>query len=141
MRNDRALLILVLADFALVMFTIAAEFALRSTLPHPLRGFASSPEWSLADIALFPWWFAIVGATVVSWIGLLNYWWPARMLYVGAWVAWLVLVALSGPSVMTAVGAAIETAEHLVGGLIIGLVYFSDLSRRFEEGDLETAPA
>jgi hypothetical protein len=141
MRNDRVLLILVVADFALVMFTLVAEFALSSTLPQPLRGYASLPEFTLADIALFPWWLAIVGATLVSWIGLLNYWWPSRILYVGAWLAWLVLVALSGPSVMTAAGAAIETLEHLVGGTIIGVVYFSDLSKRFEEGDLETAPA
>ena len=141
MRNDRVLLVLVLADIFLVILTLVAESAFFSTLPDSLRGHASMPQLSLTEIALFPWWFAIVVATLVSWFGLLNYWWPSRILYVGAWLAWLVLVALSGPSVMTAAGAAIETLEHLVGGAIIGVVYFSDLSKRFDEGDLETAPA
>ena len=141
MRNDRVLLILVVADFVLVMFTLITEFALSWTLPQPLRGYTSSSEIRLTDVALFPWWLGVVGATLVSWIGLLNYWRPARILYVGAWVAWLGLVALSGPSVMTAPGAAIEKLEHLVGGAIIGLVYFSDVSKRFDESDLETAPA
>jgi hypothetical protein len=141
MRNDRVLLILVAADFVLVMLTVVAEFALSPTLPDPLRKYASLLELSLDHIVLFPVWLGIVVATLVSWIGLLNYWWPSRILYVGAWLAWLGLVALSGPSVMTAAGAAIETLEHLVGGMIIGVVYFSDLSKRFDEAELEPAPA
>ena len=143
MRNDRVLVFLVIADFALVMFTVAAEFALNWTLPVPLRPYAAQPqpEFDLLGIVLFPWWLAIVAVTFVSWIGLLNYWWPSRILYAAAWVLWLGLVSASGPSVMTGVGAAIETLEHLVGGAIIGIVYFSDLSKRFEDTDLETAPA
>lgn len=137
MRNERVLLILVLADFALVIGTIAAEAALSFMLPAPLLEEVIRPN--LADLVRLPWFIAIVLATVVSWIGLLNYWVPARILYLGAWAAWLVLVATAGPSVMTGPGAAIETLEHLVGGAIIGVVYFSDLRRRFDD-DSEPEP-
>ena len=139
MRNDRALLILVLADIALVILTVVAEVSLNFTLPTPLRPYGGLGHPTLADLVRFPMWITIVAGTVVAWIGLLNYWWPSRMIYAVAWGAWLLLVAVSGPSVMTAVGAAIETLEHLVGGAIIALVYFSDLSKRFEEDDV-TAP-
>ena len=139
MRNDRVLFVLVVADFVLVLLVVGAEWVLNSTLPQPLRDYTGG--WSFADILRFPLWVGIAIVTLVSWIGLLNYWWPARILYVVAWAAWLLLVAASGPTVMTAAGAAIETLEHLVGGAIIGLVYFSDLNKRFDDGGLETATA
>ena len=142
MRNDRALLILVIADFALVILTLVTEVAFNPSLPVPLRDYGGlGARLTIGDILRFPLWITIVMATLVSWIGLLNYWWPSRMIYTVAWIAWLALVALSGPSVMTAAGAAIETLEHLVGGAIIGLVYFSDLSKRFEEDDVAVATA
>ena len=139
MRNDRALLILVLADIVLVILTVVTEVALNSTLPAPLRPYGGLGHPTLADLVRLPLWITIVVGTFVGWIGLLNYWWPSRGIYAGAWAAWLLLVAVSGPSVMTAAGAAVETLEHLVGGAIIALVYFSDLSKRFEEDDV-TAP-
>jgi hypothetical protein len=73
----------------------------------------------------------VVGGTVVAWLGLLNYWRFSRELYVTAWVFWVLLILLSGPSVMTPVGAMVDTLESVVGGAIMSLVYFSDLSRRF----------
>ena len=139
MRNDRALLVLVLADFALVILTIVTELSFQSTLPAALRDYGGFGHPTLGDIVRIPVWIAIAMGTFVAWIGLLNYWWPSRMIYAVAWAAWLLLVAMSGPSVMTAAGAAVETLEHLVGGAIIALVYFSDLSKRFEEDDV-TAP-
>jgi hypothetical protein len=90
-------------------------------------------------IIWFPLWVAIAVTTLVSWIGLLNHWWPARILYVGSWAAWILLVAASGPSVTSAIGATLETLEHLAGGAIIGIVYFSDLSKRFDDAELEVA--
>lgn len=142
MRNDRLLLILVVADFVLVMLTIGAEFALSSTLPQPLRAYSSAGEWRPRDFVLFPLLLGIAVTTLVAWIGLINYWWPARILYVGTWMGWLLLTTLSGPSVTPAVGAALETLDSLVGGAIISLVFFSDLSKRFDdERDLQEVTA
>ena len=53
MRNDRALLILVVADFVLVLGTIAAEAALATALlPAPLLAEVVKP--SLADLVRLP---------------------------------------------------------------------------------------
>jgi len=139
MRNDRVLFFLVVADFILVMLTFAGSFLLDSTLPQPLRDFTSFRQSNLPHIVWFPLWVGIAVATLASWIGLLNYWWVGRILYVGTWTAWILLVAASGPSVTTAAGATIETLEHLVGGAIIGLVYFSDLAKRFDQAELDVA--
>jgi len=145
MQKDRLFRILVLADIVLVTLTIAAEFAFHGTLPEPLRAYAWSTyfgNWSVTAFALLMFWLAIVVATLVSWVGLLLYWWPARAFYVGAWLAMLVLLATSGPSVLTAPGAALDTLEHIVGGILIGMMYFSDeVRQRFEESDLEPVAA
>lgn len=135
MRKDHLLLGLVVTDFVLVVLTITAEFALNWTLPERLRGYEFGNLGIAGAMTLFPLWVAIVLATFVSWIGLINFWQPARVIYAGAWVAWLLLLVAAGPSVTTGAGAAIETLEHLVGGAILALVYFSDLSKRFEEED------
>jgi hypothetical protein len=139
MSKDHLLLGLVVTDVVLVALTIAAEFALNWTLPEPLRGYEFGNLGIAGAMTLFPLWAAIVIATFVSWIGLINFWRPSRVIYAGAWVAWVLLLIASGPSVMTAAGAAIETLEHLVGGAILGLVYFSDLSKRFEEEEEPTS--
>jgi purine-cytosine permease-like protein len=73
-----------------------------------------------------------VSCTVVAWVGLLNLWRFARRLYLVGWAMWIPLLLLSGPSVMTSLGAMLSTVEAVVGGAIVGLVYFSDLSRHFE---------
>jgi hypothetical protein len=135
MRNDRVLLLLVIADIVLVMLTIGAEVALHTTLPEPLRAYAGWGAWSWADVVRLPLWLVIVLTTFVSWFGLLKYWWPARILYIGAWIGWILLIATSGPGAMTGVGSAIDRLEHVVGGMIISLVCFSDLRKRFEEDD------
>jgi hypothetical protein len=37
--------------------------------------------------------------------------------------------------VLTAPGAVLDTLEHLVSGILIGMMYFSDVKLRFEEDD------
>lgn len=145
MRKDRLFQILVIADIALATLTIAAEFAFHRTLPEALRAYAWTQyvgNWNFTGVALFFLWIVLITATIISWIGLLLYWWPARAFYVGAWVAMLVMLLASGPSVLTAPGAALDTLEHVVGGILIGMMYFSDdVRQRFEESDLEPVAA
>ena len=133
MSKERLLLTLVLADVVLAFGVVTSEIAFRWTLPtallgYSIGGFSDPSPWSLGLSAL---WYVVVGCTVVAWIGLLNYWRFSRELYVTAWVFWVLLILLSGPSVMTPVGAMVDTLESVVGGAIMSLVYFSDLSRRF----------
>jgi len=88
MRNDRVLLFLVVADFVLVMLTFAGEFALNSTLPLPLRDYTSSAHAILTSI-----------------------------LYICSWAGWILLVAVSGPSVTPAAVATIQSLGNLEGEL------------------------
>ena len=74
-----------------------------------------------------------------AWIGLVSYWWVARRLYLFSCATWVLLILLSGPSVMPSVAAMIRVMNAFAGGAILGLVYFSDLAHRFERGSIESA--
>ena len=135
MKKERALTMLVVADVLLAFTVIGAELVFQWTLPGPLQEYAYPQALSLSSAWAFPLlmlWSATILCTMVAWIGLLNFWWFARRLYVVAWGMWILLMLPSGPSVMTPVGAVVSTVEAVVGGAILGLVYFSDLSRYFE---------
>lgn len=135
MRKEHMLVGLVVADVVLAFSVIGAELFFNWTLPGPLQEYAAPQSIlpsSLGKLFVFGLWSLTIAATLVAWVGLINRWWLARRLYVFAWGTWILLMLLSGPSVMTPLGAAFSTVESVVGGLILGLVYFSDLSRSFE---------
>ena len=144
MRKDRLFRALIVVDFFLSIFTIAAEAAFMWTLPGPLRDYVHRTyfDWSVPGVFLFFAGVAVIGATIIAWVGLFLYWWPARVIYVGAWGAWVLLMAVSGPSVMTAPGNAIHLAEAVIGGMLIGMMYFTpEVSEKFDEAELEPAAA
>jgi hypothetical protein len=123
MRN-RWLTGLVAADFFLAILTIAVEAALHWTLPETLRAHVQARGF---DFTLTAVWVAMCVATLLAWAGLLLQWKHAPAIYVGAWIVDLALTAAYGPSVMTGVGGALDTLEHLAGGAIIGLLFFTSV--------------
>jgi len=133
MSKERLLTVLVLADFVLGVSAIAVESAMQWTLPPLLReaipGSAVAGTVQTLATAL---WFVSAATFVLAWIGLLSFWRWARGLYLLAWGLAILVGALDGPSVMTAPGGVLDVVGTLVSGSLIGLVYFSDLSRRFE---------
>jgi hypothetical protein len=144
MNKERLLVGLIVADVLLAFAVIGAEIAFSWTLPGPLRDYAFREAFSLSsvwDFSLLFLWATTISCTLVAWVGMMNYWWFARRLYVMAWCTWLLLVLVSGPSVMNPVSAMFSTLESVVGGAIIGLVYFSDLSRHFERRVPQACPA
>ena len=144
MRKDSLFRLLVAADIALALLTIAAEFAFNFTLPQPLRAYVwtSFTDWSLGGTLLFFLWIAVVAFTVISWIGLLSFWWPSRMMYVGAWIGMLAVLLLSGASVLTAPGAMLDTLSQITSGIVIGMMFFNDeVKQRFDEAGLVAAEA
>src|SRR4030095_5928051 len=76
-------------------------------------------------------WVNVVIATTFSWIGLLNLVRGARVLYLVSWAGQLILTLLSGPVVSTSLAQAAQMLGALVGGAIIGLIYFTELRGRF----------
>ena len=128
---------LVLADIGLAFTVIAVEMVLQGTLPPPLRDYVGSQTGGpagLTSLVSLSMWATSIALTLVAWIGLLGLWPVARGLYLSAWIAWIGYLVVSGPAVMTQVGGALDTVEAVVGGAILGLVYFSDLARVFDRG-------
>ena len=131
----------------LTFATVGAQGVLAWTLPPELAEYVRSRFsgvwiWSaghlfrlmlLATTALF---------AFASWIALASFWRFARGLYVFSWTLGMLIILFAGPSVRTSVSAMFREMNALVGGAIIGLVYFSELARRFERSVGErTAPA
>jgi hypothetical protein len=137
MSKERALVVLVAADAFLAFSVCGVEMFFRWTLPEPLRDFGSGP--TLGQFGLLVLWGLTAACALTAWVGLLNYWSGARRLYITAMAATLFLRLISGPAVWTPFGAMLDTLDWLTGGAILGLVYFSDLSRRFERSPAAVA--
>lgn len=145
MNKNRVLWTLVIADILLAFGSAGAEGFFGWTLPPVLReyrherftGFSFVSPVQMLQLLL-------LAVTVLSafgaWIGLLSYWRFARGLYVFSLACWLVFTLFHGPSVDTSVAAVFKTLNALASGAILGLVYFSDLARRFEGGAAGVAP-
>jgi len=133
MSRERTLVWLVAADVFLAFSGIGVEMFFNWTLPAPLREYAhGSGAFSLCQFGLLALWAMTSLSAIAAWVGLLNYWWFARRLYVISCAAWLTLILCSGPSVATPLSHMLHMLNALVGGMILGLVFFSDLSNRFE---------
>lgn len=135
MKEERLVRTLIGVEIVLVLAGIASAFAFEGFLPQPLRDWIARESAGPADlldltvIALF----ALLSlATLLSWVAMLDLWRHGRALYLGTWVAWIGYDLLTGPTVMSPVESAIDTTLGLVGGMILGLAYFSNLKTRFE---------
>lgn len=127
----------ILAEILLGVFSGLLDLALETRLPEPLRKYlaAESESWSTTDsIALFVG-IPIAIAAIVGWIGLWRVWRPARAIYLYSSLAALLLAAFTGPVVYSAVGGMLSDASVICWGLILGLIYFSDLRHAFERGE------
>ena len=133
MSRERALVVLVAADVFLAFVVLGVEMFFNWTLPGPLRDYvrwSGSPTFGQFGMLML--WALTAVCALTAWVGLVNYWWFARRLYVAAMAASLLLMLVSGPSVQTPFAAVLHTLNWVAGGAILGLIYFSELSRRFE---------
>jgi len=132
MNKSRVLYALVIADVFLAFGSVGSEAMFGWTLPPALREYTYMRVTGAGDALRL----LLLGAGVLSafaaWIGLVNFWRHARGLYITACSLDILRILASGPSVRPALSMAIVVMEALVGGAIIGLVYFSDLAQRFE---------
>ena len=131
MKSERVLPILVYCDAAVSIVSIAVNRALAELSPSPPASHGSG------DIALTALWLAVNAATVLAWIGLLNLWRPARAIYFWTWVATLLLMPLESAWAFAPVGYMLDSAATLVGGAVLGLLYFSDAGAPFARPAIE----
>jgi len=134
MKHERVLSILILSELVCGVLATMSYFALKPFLPAPLRDYLATDEAAAFrpyDAILWSLWIAVVVTTVLSWIGLLNLLRSARPLYLASWAGYFVLLLLRGPVVSTSVSFVIEITMALVGGAILGMIYFSELGAKF----------
>ena len=118
---------LILADFLVGVCSLI--WSARSASPG-----SSRPAFVL--------WVLVCAATVVAWVGLLYRLRPARTLYAASWLGYLAWVAARGATVTLPFGTVLDLATGLVGGMILALVYVSDLRSRLRPfGDLASGDA
>ena len=149
MDKTRLLRFLVVADVFLAFGSVGAQALFGWTLPPELQAFTHDRFNRLPGLLdvfpLFLVWTTSVCA-LVAWVGLLTFWRHARGVYVASLSFWLLHILFAGASVKPSVAALFTTGNAVIGGMILGLVYFSDLARRFERepaaaraGELHTA--
>jgi len=134
MKHEKVLCILILSELVLGVLATISYFALEPILPAPLRAYLAaggSANFRLYDTLLLALWVAVVIMTALAWIGLLFLARAARPLYLASWVAYIVLLLLRGPVVSVSVSFALEMMTALVGGAILGMIYFSEFGVKF----------
>jgi hypothetical protein len=107
-----------------------------SSLPEPLRAFLdaeSEAEITVREMVMLLAAIPVIILLLVSSIGLFFFWRPARMLYLIALVAGLLLTPFFGPYVDAGWGTTFEEAAVIVSGVILAPVYFSPLKDLYEK--------
>ena len=135
---------LVILDVVLALLAMAADFGLANQLPQALQDYrAAEGEEEFENNPQM--WVLIFGALcvlvlgIVSTIGLLVLWRPARLLYTLTYVLSWPLYLLAGASVMTGAAHMLYEMSSVLAGVIWGLIYFSPLKTHFERGSEQLA--
>lgn len=143
MKREQWLVALVIADFMLAMSVIGIEAGLWWTLPEAVRPYVwtgwVAPQSAFELVLSCTWLLSVVG-TFVAWVGLLQHWRPARALYLVSWALNLAVTLPAGVSVMSSAGAVAQTLDSAIGGMLLGLLYFTDLRERFEARPVVAEP-
>ena len=146
MNHQRLLWILVTTNIFLAFASVGAEGFFGWTLPSTLAAynharFVDFPLSSAGGTFRFAVLAVLTLCSLAAWTGLLASWRFARRLYLACAVMSVFLALISGPEVTTSIGAAFGMADGLVSGAVLGLVYFTDLARRFEGKPAERTAA
>ncbi len=126
---------LIIVELVSALLGIYADIALRSAFPPELQvylftqsqgPFGAGEALELVVLVVF------IVALVVAWVGLwlLKRW--ARTLYATLVVISLVLTLFLGPVVTSALAAALYSISSLAAGVMLGLLWFSELRGKFE---------
>lgn len=136
MKEHQLLTTLVAANVLLAFASVGSEAWFGWTFPPALADFTQARFSRLSHMdGTTAFQLLLISAAALcafaAWIGLLRYRPYARRLLLIAMSLTLAHVLLAGPSVRTSVGAMFHVMDSVVGGALLGLVYFSDLARRF----------
>jgi hypothetical protein len=134
MRPVTILRTLIIIEIVSTLLGMYADIALEATFPPELRAYlltqsqgAFGAKETLTAVILA----AFLVALVVAWVGLwfMKRW--ARTLYTTLVVIGLVLTLFLGPVVTSAFAAALYSIATLAGGVMLGLLWLSELRVEF----------
>lgn len=133
-RCRRLLRRLVLIEIVLTFIVIAVSVFQTYLLPPVLQEFErqAAERFGLREIALLCLAVPVFILLIVTWIALFRGWRSGRLLYTVLWLAGLPLLLLAGPSVHSPLYSVVETASSVLGGIILGFLYFSEIRHLYE---------
>lgn len=135
MSLDKLLRIFIVAEFIAGILSVYTDFAFRSSLPGPLQQYLlmeSQRAPGTGDAILLVLFLILLVIFVVAWVGLWMFKRWARTVYTTACVLYLVATLAGGPVVSAALAATFSAVSTFAGGIILGMIWLSDLRSRFE---------
>ena len=136
MPSKNFLRILIVVEISLGIISVVVSLLTESALPEPLRAFVkaeSEAEMAVGTMIMIATTIPLLILFFMSSIGLIFFWRPARIVYLTATVAGLLLTPFFGPYVDAGWGTAFDEAAILVSGVILALIYFSPLKDLYEK--------
>ena len=124
---------LIVANFVSFLAFLVFEALFFAYLPLELQNYQYSLHENESETALV----YITGIPVfLIYVASMFYLWKlkkiGRTLFVAVWIISLVIGAGMTPSIVTPVGGVCVTISNLFNGMILGLIYFSELRFHFE---------
>ena len=135
MRSRATLRWLVIVALLLGAFAIAVGFLQTPFLPEALQQFErdrSASTLPLRDVLFLCFGIPLLIFSIVAYVALWRGWSNGRRLYTIVSVLSIPLCLMVGPQVESALLYTLTGAGWVVAGLILGLLYFSDLRDFYE---------
>lgn len=125
----------VVVEIFLTISVVFVGLAETPFLPPLLREFQNQAyaSFRVTDFLLLAIALPLLVLMIVTWVALWRGWRGGRIMYTIVWISTVPILLLAGPSVRTPIHALVDTAASLVGGLILGFLYFSDIRRLYDE--------
>lgn len=125
---------LVAVEILLTIAVIVVALAEVPFLPPLLREFQNQAyaSFKVTDLLLLAIALPLFVLMIVTWIALWRGWRGGRIMYTIVWISCVPVLLLSGPTAQSAIHTLIDAAASLMGGIILGFLYFSDIRRLYE---------
>jgi hypothetical protein len=138
MNTKTILRCLIISEIALTLIGVATDIILEKTLPQEIQQYIMrTKEIDLTFMQVLGGGIGLLMliGLVVGWIGLWKLWRPARLIYTLCCILGMSIYLLIEPVVYyTPLGAVFSDLSVLAAGMILGIIYFSDLATHFMIG-------
>ena len=128
MKHTTILRTLIAAEFVSLLLGTYADYVLRSPVIRQTHGYLTIPgQEGVSTVFVL-----LLAASCVAWAGLWFFQRWARLLYSVLVLVSLIVILFQEPAATPPFAAMFFTVSTLASGVILGLVWFSDLRSSFE---------